>query len=195
MASRLATLESNEVTLLTNSAADSNVNYVPFAKAWAELGFVAVAVPGSTPGGDDRFMWDLKTTDPTLKDLRAIMKSELLADIVNKDEVFLLGFSQGALDSLLLTAKHPDEFAGVVALSPGGSIARQMNAAKISKGRAARLVFIHGEQEPHAPIVERWKDSCAEANWKFMSSTHPGGHHFPQDWKQQRQEIAKFLVD
>ena len=183
------------VILMLHGYGDSNVNYVPFAKAWAKLGFVAVAVPGSTPGGDGRFIWNLKSTDPTLKDLRAIMKSKLLAGIVNKEKVFLLGFSQGALHALLLTAEHSDEFAGVVALSPGGSVSGKTIAPKISKGRAARLAFIHGEQEPHAPIVKRWKDACAKSDWKFMSSTHPGGHHFPQDWKQQRPEIAKFLVE
>ena len=183
------------VMLMLHGYGDSNVNYVPFAKAWAKLGFVAVAVPGSTPGDDGRYMWDMKSTAPTLKDLRAIMKSKLLKDIVNKDQVFLLGFSQGALHALLLTAEHPDEFAGVVALSPGGSIAQQMIVPKIAKGRAARLVFIHGEQEPHAPIAKKWEDASAESDWKFMTSTHPGGHHFPQDWEQQRAKIAKFLVD
>ena len=183
------------VMLMLHGYGDSNVNYVRLAESWAALGFVSVAVPGSVPGNDGRYMWDMKSTAPTLKDLRAIMKSELLADIVNKDQVFLLGFSQGALHSLLLTADHPDEFAGVVALSPGGSISQQMFVPKISKGRAARLVFIYGDQERHAPIAKRWKDACAKANWKFMSSTHPGGHHFPQDWEQQRAEIAKFLLN
>lgn len=183
------------VILMLHGYGDSNVNYVSLAKAWAALGFVAVAVPGSTPGQDGRYMWDMESTDPTLKDLRAIMKSELLKNVVDKEKVFLFGFSQGALHSLLLTAEHRDEFAGVVALSPGGSLSREMIIPKISKGRAGRLVFIHGEFEPHEPIAKSWKMACGESDWKFMSSAHPGGHHFPQDWVEQRPKIAKFLLD
>lgn len=183
------------IILMLHGYGDSNANYVNLARAWASLGFVAVAVPGSTPGEDGRYMWNMESTDPTLKDLRTIMQSKLLEGIVNKDKVFLFGFSQGALHSLLLTAEHRDEFAGVVALSPGGSISEQMIEPKIANGRTGRLVFIYGSQEPHEWIAKKWKKACAESKWKFMSNSHVGGHHFPRDWPEQRPKIAKFLLE
>lgn len=180
--------------MLLHGYGDTNLNYISFAKAWAELGFVAVAVPGSVPADDGRFMWTLNSTDPTLKELRSIVKSDLLSDVVNAESVFLLGFSQGALHSLLLTAEHRDEFAGVVALSPGGSMSEKMMVPEIAKGRKGRLVFIHGSEEPHAPIASRWKLACSKSGWEFMSDVHQGGHHFPRGWEEQREKVAEFLL-
>ena len=140
------------------------------------------------------FIWGLKSTDQTLEDLRAITSSDLIKQSTNPDHVFLLGFSQGALHSLLLAAEHRDEFKGVVALSPGGSIAQQMLDPKISEGTPGRLVFIHGSEEVHAPIALLWKRACLSMRWKFKSSVHEGGHHFPRDWEEQRPSIAKFLL-
>ena len=180
--------------MMLHGFGDNNVNYIDLAKAWSKLGFVAVAVPGSVPGEDGRFMWANESTEPTLQDLRSIVKTKSVSEIVNPKKVFLLGFSQGALHSLLLTAEHRDEFAGVVALSPGGSLSGKMIVPKISAGRKGRLVFLHGSDEPHAPIAARWKSACAKSGWDFMTSVHQGGHHFPGDWEDQRAKVAEFLL-
>lgn len=180
--------------LMLHGYGDSNLNYLDLARAWAKLGFVAVAVPGSVPNQTGGFIWALDSTDQTLSDLRAIAKSDLISSTTNPREVFLLGFSQGALHSILIAAQHRDEYQGVVALSPGGSLAQQIITPKISDGRMGKLVFIHGSQEPHAPIAKRWEKACSAKRWKFMSSVHKGGHHFPSDWEQQRPKVAEFLL-
>lgn len=183
------------VILMLHGYGDSNLNYIKFAQAWAKLGFVAVAVPGSVPNRVGGFVWGLESTDPTLKDLRAIMKSDLISNATNPEAVYMLGFSQGALHAILIAAEHRDEFKGVIALSPGGSLSQQILDPKISDGRSGRLVFIHGSREPHAEIAQRWDEACVEKGWKYMSSVHPGGHHFPADWNEQQPKIAKFLLE
>lgn len=181
--------------LLLHGYGDTNESYVSLAQEWSKLGFVAVAVPGSVPGRAGGFIWSLESTEPTLRDIRVITANATIRKITNPRRIFLLGFSQGALHSLLLTSLNRDEFAGVVALSPGGSLAQQMVRPKIAKGRSAKLVFIHGTEEPHAPIAGIWKTACQSAGWEYLGRTHEGGHHFPADWDKQRSEIAKFLIE
>jgi hypothetical protein len=97
---------------------------------------------------------------------------------------------------MLLTAENPNLYAGVVGLSPGGSMAERLaNPSVMQSGHSPRCVFIHGTQEPHGPYVRIWSDVCKAAGWKFDSKTHPGSHHFPEDWDVMRPDIAAFLID
>jgi predicted esterase len=182
--------------LLLHGYGDTNLSYLDSAQAWADLGFVAVAVPGSVPAMEGRYMWSMDSLEPTRRDLQAIVGSPLLDGVVNRDRVFLLGFSQGALHAMLLTAENPDLYAGVVALSPGGSLAERLASPPINRSaRPARCVFIHGSQEAHAPFVRVWRRACEAAGWRFDSRVHPGSHHFPEDWERQRPAVAAFLRD
>lgn len=182
------------MVLLLHGYGDSNLNYLDNAKQWAKLGFVAVAVPGSVPTRGGRYQWTMESTDPTHQDLQAVVKSPLFDELVNREKVFLLGFSQGALHAMLLTAEHPDAYAGVVALSPGGPMSERLAKPHLNQSRSARCVFVHGTQEPHGPFVRIWASACQAAGWKFKSETHSGGHHFPADWDEMLPDIAGFLV-
>ena len=96
---------------------------------------------------------------------------------------------------MVLTFEHPDQYAGVVSVAPGGSFADTIVQPKLPSGtRPIRVAFIHGDREPHAPMVENWRRACEQAQWKFTSRTHPGGHHYPQNWVAMQAEIAAFLL-
>lgn len=184
------------VMVLLHGYGDTNLSYLDHCELWAKSGFVTIAVPGSVPASSGRFMWDLQSAAPTQQDVQAIIQSPLLAAEINKDQVFLQGFSQGALHAMILTMEHPDQYAGVVSIAPGGSIADRIVDPQLTTApRTIRCVFIHGDREAHAPIVEAWRAACAKANWKFTSSTHPGGHHFPKNWLAMQPDIAKFLLE
>jgi len=181
--------------MLLHGYGDTNISYLDHAHEWAQLGFVAVAVPGSVPASDGRYQWAMDSTEPTHQDLQAIINSPSFDGLVNREQVFLLGFSQGALHAMLLTAEHPGKYAGVVALSPGGSLADRLGSPPLNRTeRPARCMFIHGEREPHAPLVRNWSSACRDAGWQFDSKTHPGGHQFPENWDELQPEIAKFLT-
>ena len=181
--------------LLLHGYGDSNLSYLDNAQRWADLGFVAVAVPGSVPLSVGRFRWWLDSLEPTLEDLQAIVNSPLFDEIVDRERVYLLGFSQGALHAMLLTFDHPDVFAGVIVLSPGGGMAERMIHPKIQTARTAKLAFIHGLNEAqYEPYVDHWRDACEAAGWQYTSRTHAGGHHFPEDWDEMRIELAGFLL-
>lgn len=187
--------EGYPMMLLLHGYGDTNLNYLDNADEWAELGFIAVAVPGSVPSSDGRFQWSADSIDPTHQDLQAIVNSEKFVGLVNPKKIYLLGFSQGALHALLLAAQRPEQYAGVVALSPGGSLSEQMGEPPLKPTqRPANIFFIHGDREPHAPYVTIWSNACSRAGWKFDSQTHSGGHHFPENWNQIRPRVARFLA-
>ena len=181
--------------LLLHGYGDTNINYLGQAEDWSESGFVTVAVPGSVPAGGDHFQWPMESTVQTNADLQAIIQSPLFDGLVNREKVFLLGFSQGALHAMLLTAEKPDLYAGVVGLSPGGSLADQLGTPDLKPSkRPVRCAFIHGTAEPHAPFVQIWQKASQSAGWKFQSHTHPGGHQFPKNWAEMQPQIANFLI-
>jgi predicted esterase len=134
------------------------------------------------------------STEPTQQDLQSVIRSPIFDALADRKKVFLLGFSQGALHALLLTAEHPELYAGVVTISPGGSLGKGLAHPKLSPTQISRCMFIHGLQEPHAPIVRIWSNACQAAGWKFDSKTHPGGHRLPENWEQMRPEVADFLI-
>ncbi|NND97982.1 MAG: hypothetical protein HKN47_11700 [Pirellulaceae bacterium] len=147
------------------------------------------------PTSDDGFIWSVDSIEPTYRDLKAALAAPQLADIIDRDKVFLLGFSQGALHAMLVGARHPNEFAGVVSISPGGALADQLAVPKLNVAAGkSRLFFVHAKSEPHAPYVIIWRDAYQRAGWAFDSATHDGGHHFPESWDTMRPEVAKFLL-
>ena len=72
--------------LLLHGYADSNLRYLDKAKQWAALGFVAVAVPGSTPLSANAFRWNSETIETTQKDLQSIVQSKQFDGIVNREK-------------------------------------------------------------------------------------------------------------
>ncbi len=182
--------------LMLHGYGDNNISYLPLAKPWADQGFLTVVVPGSVPMGDGRLRWATESLDPAQDELQTIINSKLFDGSIDKKRIYLLGFSQGALQALLLTTKHSDQYAGAVALSPGGPPPLIMGVIKpvISRDqRPARIVFIHGNQERHDFLVPIWSTACERAGWKFMSKVHNGGHHFPENWAELQPEVAAFL--
>ncbi len=184
------------VMLLLHGYGDTNLAYLDQAAQWAGQGFLTVAVPGSVPTGDGHYQWSHESTAATQADLQAILNSSLMKGCADPHQVYLLGFSQGALHSLLLTAENPQQYAGVVALSPGGSFADKLSTPNLNRSqRTAKIYFLHGDAEPHAPLAKVWEQACKDAGWKFHGSTHPGGHHFPENWDELLPEVARFLKD
>lgn len=180
------------VIVMLHGYGDTNLSYVDNAQRWADAGFVAIALPGSVPSLEGRYIWDLDSTKPTSDDIDAALASPLLD--IDRSRVHLLGFSQGALHALLLAKSDPKRIAGVVAISPGGSLSDQLYKVVLpSSNRKPKCFFVHAEREPHAPVVQLWGDAYKKAGWEFESATHPGGHHFPEDWDTMRKHVIDFL--
>ncbi len=183
------------VMLLLHGYGDSNVAYFPEAEAWSKLGFLTVAVPGSMPSDDGRFIWSQDSSDVTHRDLQAIIHSPLFQNVANTNQIYLLGFSQGAMHAANLVMLRPKDYAGAVLLSPGGQpLELEKSTTKLDPKIPRSIFMVHGTEEPHAPLARMWAGQCRESSWRFSVATHPGGHHFPDDWDAMRVKIHEFLV-
>ena len=71
---------------------------------------------------------------------------------INSDRILLAGFSQGGAMALHLATRHPDTFAGIVALScylPLSRETRLRNTANL----ATPIFMAHGTQDPVVPYM------------------------------------------
>jgi predicted esterase len=138
----------------------------------------------------------IESTEPTHRELQAILNSPLFESILNRDKVFLFGYSQSGSHVMLLTAEMPEIYAGVISLSPGGSLSHRLAPPPLDHSkRSARCMFIYGTQEPHAPLARVWATACSAAGWKFETKTHPGGHRIPKNWAEMQADAARFLTE
>ena len=183
------------VMLLLHGKGDSHLAWLDNARRWADMGFLAVAVPGSVPLGDRRYSWTIESTVPTHQDLQAIVRSDLLKPLIDRSRVFLLGFSLGAMHGMVLVMDHPESYRGVVALSPGGLRVDRLVRPAFSDSIMGRVMLIYGSREVHSQLVGGMSIACRKAGWKFRARSHPGGHHFPENWGEMVQKIPRFLLE
>lgn len=181
------------VIVFLHGMGDTNVHYFEESKAWAKLGVIAIALPGSVPAMVDSFSWSAYSVEPTHKDIQACMMSPLLNGLIDKERISLFGFSQGAAHAIGLLRTEPKSYSAVIALSPGGKLDQFHLPGKLDNSQPKRLYYIHGKQEPHAPFAAAYKKACETAKWQFKLMVHPGGHHFPETWDDERTAAMKFL--
>lgn len=182
------------VVVLLHGLGDSHLTYLPEAKEWSKLGVLAIALPGSAPRLTDGFAWDAISVQPTHEDIEAALKSRLLRDQVDETRIILFGFSQGALHALGLLQTVPAQYAGVVALSPGGQPVKHLIPGRLDATRSRRIYFVHGKREPHAPIAEQFRNACTAAGWEFKLAVHLGAHELPENWDIERAQAKQFIL-
>lgn len=186
------TRDSTPVMILLHGYGDTNLSYLNEARYWARSGYVAVALPGSIPVNDG-FIWSMESFEPTHRAIQSVLDSEELAPLIDREQVYMLGFSQGALHALILTTRHPDSYAGVVAMSPGGAMSENMAPPKLSRSGRAKIAFIYGAEEAHAPIAAAYRNACRNEDWPFTELRHQGGHELPPGWSKGRRKVSAFL--
>ena len=193
--------EGPPVILLLHGYGDSHENYLGEAVGWAELGWAAVAVPGSVPAGGGSFVWPkgdeiyeaagggengngedaaYATVD---RQLRVILADPGLNAVADARRAFLLGFSQGANYAAELTSRHPGTYAGAVALSPGGLPEGVYRTPNLAPSAPRPVAIFYGDREDGAEMLAMWSAACRSAGWPVLADRFPGGHQFPSDWR------------
>lgn len=161
---------------------DTHESYVEYAQLAAEHGYVGMALGGTHPFAADRFRWDTETIDETHAAVqRALVRAREVGLEIPADRVFLMGFSQGALHATRLVAEHPEDYAGVLALSIGG----RQDLAPMREDAPPRPLFAvwgTAEHEGNVALMEQAKALWQQAGHPYREHVHEGGHHFPESW-------------
>jgi len=101
------------------------------------------------------FMVEEKLNEPFLSDsVRAIHElTEEIAEYLPREQIFVVGFSQGACLALEVTARFAAKYGGVVAFT-GGLIGKDIDKTRYQGDFEGTKVFIsNGDQDPHIPLV------------------------------------------
>lgn len=101
------------------------------------------------------FMEEEAQNEPWLTSAIETVK-KLIEDIaihIPKDQIYLMGFSQGACLALETSARYATKYGGIVAFT-GGLIGKTLDEKKYQGNFAGTKVFIGtSDQDPHVPLV------------------------------------------
>jgi phospholipase/carboxylesterase len=72
---------------------------------------------------------------------------------VSSERIALAGFSQGGAMALHLATRHPDKFAGVIALSCYLPLSRDLDKVRNTANLSTPIFMAHGTQDPVVPFA------------------------------------------
>lgn len=163
-----------------------------------QLGLAFVGVSGTRPIGPRSFVW---AEDPVADLARIQAALDEVAGRVRLDpgRTVLLGFSQGAQTALELAARHPDRFAGAIALSPGAQAGSQLEQVAPDPRLAQRgFVIVVGAGEPEASRTLARRDGerlrGLGARVEQRETQGQDEHAFPSDFPVKLGEWHAFAV-
>lgn len=128
------------------------------------------------------FLAPPKQNEPWLSSALDILK-DLLADLkkegFSSENIFLLGFSQGACLCLEFAARNAENFGGIAAFT-GGLIGDKIYAENYSGDFQGTPVFIGtGDPDAHVPVerIKKSEELLREMNAKVQVKIYPGRPH------------------
>ncbi|PHS15989.1 MAG: hypothetical protein COA78_04335 [Blastopirellula sp.] len=164
-----------------------------------ELNIAFVGVSGTVPRGPTSFVWsedhekDLQRVNRALREVSDRLKPA-------KGKLILFGFSQGAMMSAEIAARHPDDYAGAIIMSPGGgfSPATGRLSAEEAHKRQGYIVVCGAEEHPgnvsntrkYASHMKRLNARVKERLYQDVSD-----HAFPPDYYEQLPSWIEFILD
>ena len=117
---------------------------------------------------------------------------------IDSDHILVAGFSQGGAMALHLATRHPDTFAGVIALSTYLPLAQDF--AKLRNGANLRtpVYMAHGTRDPVVPfaLANESRQLLAGAGYNLEWHAYPMPHSLcPQEVADLRAWLRRTLVE
>ena len=103
-------------------------------------------------GIDRRSTEDFKGIAESAEAIAGLIHREHARGIAS-DHILLAGFSQGGAMALHLATSHPDQFAGVIALSCYLPLSKQLAKSRNGINHATPFFMAHGTQDPVVPFL------------------------------------------
>jgi phospholipase/carboxylesterase len=97
---------------------------------------------------------------------------------IASERVAIAGFSQGGAMALHIATRHPQKFAGVIALSCYLPLARELQSTRNPANQATPIFMAHGVQDPVVPIAlgEDSRDALQAAGYAVEWHQYPMPH-------------------
>ena len=168
------------VFLLLHGYGTNKEDFDDLAAVVSRSGAIAIAIDAPEELGRGRRSWgpDIGATHDYIQEQIAPLRKDPRFDF---EPIHVGGFSQGGIRSLLLAANYPDEYGGVLSVSPGGGSwpespqpSRYAHPMRLVYGTADNDSILQSARR----AIEFWK--AWGQPWQVF--THPGGHQFPGDW-------------
>jgi phospholipase/carboxylesterase len=103
-------------------------------------------------GIDRRSAEDFKGIGDSADSIAGLIHREHARGIAS-ERIVIAGFSQGGAMALHLATRHPDKFAGVIALSCYLPLAREFANVRNGANQSTPLFMAHGTQDPVVPYM------------------------------------------
>jgi predicted esterase len=161
-----------------------------------ELNCAVIGVSGTRSKGPRSFVW-AEEPEKDLKRVRDALEEVSDRVAIKKGEVVAFGFSQGGQVGLEIAVRHPEEFAGAIALSPGAR--SHLAEAKSSPLLAHRGFVVACGAEEHAGNVRLAADDAdwlRRSNARVIHKSYPdtSAHAFPADFEERFPEWVRFVL-
>jgi predicted esterase len=174
-------------------------NLIQDVQAFVDREHLAIiGVSGAIPLGKAKFSW---SEDPE-RDFRRIEAAlvEVAGRVkVRHGSIIALGFSQGGQVGVAVATRHPETFAGAVAISPGAAGGSRLPTGAPSTSLVTRrFVIAWGDADDPARVQLASEDVrwLQIANAKVLARQYLGlGHSLPPDIEQRLGEWARFVSE
>jgi len=103
-------------------------------------------------GIDRRSAEDFKGIGETTDSISGLIHREHARGI-GSDHILLAGFSQGGAMALHIATRHPDRFAGIIALSCYLPLSREFAKLRNTSNQSTPIFMAHGTQDPVVPYM------------------------------------------
>jgi phospholipase/carboxylesterase len=106
----------------------------------------------------------------------------------------LAGFSQGGAMSLQVGLRHPEQLAGIMALSSYLLLEPSLDAEASAANKLTPILMVHGTQDPVIPIqlAQASRAALERRGYRVQWQDYPMPHSVCQE---EVQAIAEFLME
>lgn len=144
----------------TGDRVEPNFMYVKIARALAEAGVVAVRFDFLGSGESDGKFKDM-TISKEVEECEAVIEHVRKLDLVDTDNISLLGFSMGGAVSVLTAARNPGIIKNLILLSTAANmldvLASEIRGEKVTRYLEDGWVDFHGNQVSKAAIEDAFR--------------------------------------
>jgi predicted esterase len=154
-----------------------------------------IGVSATVARGPESFVWaeEAERNAAHIQDALSGLSDRVT---IKPGHVTLLGFSQGAQVGFEIAVRHPDEFAGAIALSPGAVIHLQDVKPSPVLARRGFVVCCGAREQPgNVMLTKQDADWARTAKAQVIEREYAGvsAHAFPLDFSKRFPEWVKFI--